>query len=122
MPGPNRPCAPSCRLDALRLAEDAAIRLLRAMPRSVRGCGDLGDQARRAAVAVALNLAEGHAARGGNRLQHWRVAHGSCQEVKCALRLLAASGAFSESDARDLLAAFDRIGRMTWGLIRRPGR
>ncbi|RMG97500.1 MAG: four helix bundle protein [Deltaproteobacteria bacterium] len=122
MPGPNHPQAPSSRLVALRLAQDAAVRLLRALPKSVRGCGDLGDQARRAAVAVALNLAEGHAARGGNRLQHWRVAHGSCQEVKCALSLLAAVGALPDDEARELLEAFDRVGRVTWGLMRRPGR
>ncbi|RMG94023.1 MAG: hypothetical protein D6705_17245, partial [Deltaproteobacteria bacterium] len=35
MASESHPCAPSSRLVALRLAQDAAVRLLRALPKSV---------------------------------------------------------------------------------------
>ncbi len=109
-------------LRAVRLAEQGTVQLLGRLSSPRRGGADLGEQARRAAVSVTLNLVEGHALRGGARRRHWRAAHGSCQELKSALRMLMALGLLEREAGEALLRYFDEVGRMVWGLLQKPGR
>lgn len=64
-----------------------AVRSIRAhLP---RGLGPLGDQLSRAAQSVALNLAEGAAARSRDvKRRHWNIALGSAGECAAALDLV----------------------------------
>jgi len=53
---------------------------------------DLGRQLRRAAASVALNLAEGEGASGGNRRQRFLSALGSARETMACLEVAGAFG------------------------------
>ena len=77
---------------------------------------DLARQARRAATSVPLNLAEGNRRKGGNRLQLFRIAAGSADEVRAALQVARAWGYVAEEQTEVALALLDRVLRMLWGL------
>ena len=76
----------------LRIYDDA-ISLLEMLQRyiaSIERCdGDLARQLRRAGASVALNIAEGSYARGGNRKALYNVALGSAKETKACLDVVA---------------------------------
>ena len=72
----------------LRIYQDALVMLERlAIDISMieRHDTDLARQLRRAGASVALNIAEGSYARGGNRKTLYNVALGSAKEVRAAL-------------------------------------
>jgi four helix bundle protein len=48
---------------------------------------DLGNQLKRAAASVALNLAEGSGSTGGNRMARYRTALGSARETIACLQV-----------------------------------
>jgi hypothetical protein len=56
------------------------------------------------------------AAQKNVRLHHWRVAAGSADEVRTALRVAVAWGDFDEPDAADALGLLDRVLAMLWRL------
>jgi four helix bundle protein len=83
----------------LKIYEDSLVmlELLTNQIAAIERCdGDLARQLRRAGASVALNIAEGSYARGGNRKALYSVALGSAKEVRAcldvakALRYLAA--------------------------------
>ncbi len=78
---------------------------------------ELADQAKRALQSVALNLAEGSRAQGGNRGRSFWVAAGSLEELLTALRL---ATTFGEIDDPDRLAraepVAERLRSLVWGL------
>ena len=78
----------------------------------------LVDQVRRAADSIVLNLAEGRGYRGRMATKYFRIAHGSCQEAKAAVELLAKRGSIQLDAGRRLWLQLDEVGAMTWGLIR----
>ena len=51
--------------------------------------GTLGDQLRRAAESIVLNIAEGAAHTRGKRVQHYEIAHASVHECIAALHAFA---------------------------------
>jgi four helix bundle protein len=103
--------------DALDLATEAAIlvlRLVRAVPPAVLS---LADQTVRAVTSVPLNLAEGAGRRGRDRLHHWRIAYGSALEARTAMDLLAATGCIDAEAAASADALLDRVAAMAWRLV-----
>jgi len=75
---------------------------------------DLGDQIRRAATSISLNLAEGQRSMKGNRHKHYAIAHGSANEVKAGLFVAKAWGWIDASDRA--LAIMDRLLALLWKL------
>jgi four helix bundle protein len=75
---------------------------------------DLGDQLRRAATSVVLNLAEGSRSAKGNKQKHFAIAHGSASEVKAALEIARAWGWIDE--ANEQRAILDRLLAILWRL------
>ncbi len=76
----------------------------------------LFDQIRRAATSLALNLAEGRKRVGRDRLNHWRIASGSADEVRAGLRVANAWGDLDPSSYEKSFQLLDRIAAMTWKL------
>ena len=79
---------------------------------------ELHRQIRAAASSVSLNLAEGRRRRGKDRTHLWRVAAGSAEEVRAALRVALAWGELSEAAIGPSLALVDRLLSMLWPLTR----
>src|SRR5689334_991400 len=75
---------------------------------------DLGDQLRRAASSVVLNLAEGQRSAKGNRQKHYAIAHGSANEVKAALELACAWGWVEDTEEPNRI--LDRLLAILWRL------
>ncbi|MFW5877174.1 MAG: four helix bundle protein [Myxococcota bacterium] len=69
---------------------------------------------KRASQSMALNLAEAHGSRAGNRRARLETALGSTQESRVALRIAAAWGYVDRSRARSIDAELDRVAAMTW--------
>jgi len=85
-------------------------------PREMYG---LTAQARRAAVAVPSNVAEGHGREHlGDYLHHLSIANGSLMELETQVILATRLGHLSPELERQLLALSGETGRMLAGLIR----
>jgi four helix bundle protein len=83
---------------------------------------DLHRQIRKAASSVPLNLSEGNRRSGADRLHHFRIAAGSAEEVRTALRVAAAWGDLQEAAMAEPLELLDRLLAMVWRLGHgRPG-
>ncbi len=76
----------------------------------------LFDQIRRAATSLALNLAEGRKRVGRDRLNHWRIAAGSADEVLAGLRVADAWGDLNPECCKKSFQLLDRISAMLWRL------
>jgi len=86
---------------------------MRPVVTAIRRCDrDLGDQIRRAASSVALNVAEGNRNEGGLRLSRFSTAAGSNAEVRAALRVAVAWGYFEAGDVAEVEQLLDRVGAM----------
>jgi len=73
---------------------------------------DLARQMRRAGQSMAMNVSEGRARMGRDRIQLWRIAAGSTAEVATALRIALAWRYVAASD--ELLALLDRERAMLY--------
>ena len=99
-----------------------ALEVTMAMIRQVRDLAqvigrrdrDLARQLTRAAQSVALNLAEGRKRAGGDRRHLWRIAGGSAEETRVALRVAEAFGYVAPGDLGESLELLDRVVAMTW--------
>jgi four helix bundle protein len=90
-----------------------AIATLRPVVATIRRCDrDLGEQIRRAASSIALNVAEGNRNEGGLRLSRFSTAAGSNAEVRAALQVAIAWGYVLASDVRDAEQLLDRVAAM----------
>jgi four helix bundle protein len=78
----------------------------------------LAQQLVRSSSSVALNIAEGAGRFGRDRLQHYRIAYGSCQEAKTTVEILVRSGRLDRETGRRWWADLHRIGGLLWGLMR----
>lgn len=95
-----------------------STRVIRRLPAEERYA--LGDQWRRAAYSVALNIAEGASRRGPKEFRRYLdMARSSLHEIGVIVELARASGYLSETE----LAAVERkrthCARLVWALIRR---
>ncbi len=104
--------------EALEIAL-AAVRSLRPLVMSIRRRDSrLATQIRDAASSVALNLGEGNRRAGGDRLHLWRVASGSAEEVRTALRVAMAWGYIAERQVREAQQRIDHVQAVLWKLTR----
>ena len=78
----------------------------------------LWEQIRGAASSVTLNLAEGRGRTGADRVHLWRVAAGSAQELRAALRVAMAWGDLEEAQVAGALQVLDRVLAILWRLTR----
>ncbi len=95
-------------LDALR----EPLRVLRSKD------GDLYRQVRRAGASMTLNIAEGRRRVGKDRKHLWRVALGSADEVRAALRTAVAFGDLDPYEINQSLDLLDRVIAMLWKMTR----
>ncbi|MGD9816104.1 MAG: four helix bundle protein [Hyphomonadaceae bacterium] len=78
----------------------------------------LTSQARRAAVSIAANIAEGYGRDNlGSYIQFLRVAQGSLKELETHLLIVNRAGV--SDDVQVVLDEADRLGRVLGGLIRK---
>ncbi len=78
----------------------------------------LGRQLAASASSVPLNIAEGAGRFGRDRLQHYRIAYGSCQEAKTTVEILVLSGNLDRETGRRWWSSLHRVGGMIWGLMK----
>ena len=79
----------------------------------------LTNQARRAAVSVSANIAEGQGRRGAAEMVHQlSMAGGSLHELETHLLIAQRLGYLSQAALAPLLAQTDEVGRLLSGLIR----
>ena len=78
----------------------------------------LGNQLIRSTSSVALNIAEGAGRFGRDRLQHYRIAYGSCLEAKTTVEILVRSGHLDRETGRRWWSSLHRIGGLLWGLMK----
>ena len=101
------------------IAQKVSIEVVRALRPVVgvvrREDKDLADQILRAASSVALNLGEGSKREGRDRGYHYRIAAGSCAEVRSALQVAAGWGYL---DGVDLTTVEDLLDRQAALLYR----
>ncbi|MCB9897279.1 MAG: four helix bundle protein [Planctomycetes bacterium] len=104
--------------DALEISLET-IAALREPLRVIRSTdGDLYRQMRRAGSSIPLNIAEGGRRVGKDRKHLWRVALGSAEEVRVALRTAVAWGDLDEARLVRPLALLDRVTAMLWKMTR----
>ena len=80
--------------------------------------GDLYRQLRRAGSSIPLNIAEGGRRVGKDRKHLWRVAAGSADEVRVALRTAVAWGDLDIAATTTSLQLLDRVIAMLWKMTR----
>ncbi|MBU1068820.1 four helix bundle protein [Myxococcota bacterium] len=78
----------------------------------------LAQQLVRSSSSVALNIAEGTGRFGRDRLQHYRIAYGSCLEAKTTVEILVLAGHLDRETGRRWWADLHRIGGLLWGLMK----
>jgi four helix bundle protein len=78
---------------------------------------DLGNQLRRAASSVALNLAEGSGSHGGTRTARYRTALGSARETGACLDVALALGYVERVDG-ELQEQLNQVQAMLVALVR----
>jgi four helix bundle protein len=80
----------------------------------------LGDQWRRAAYSVALNLAEGASRRGPTEFRRYLdIARSSLHEVEAILELAIAQGYVTEAESEPVRQSRGGCARQVFGLLRK---
>ena len=93
------------------------IRLLRPLVTKIRQSNpNLADQIVDAASSTPANLAEGRRRIGRDRIQRFRIADGSADEVKTHLLTALAWGWLDEEECAVALACSDELLAITWKL------
>ena len=104
------------RFNALEISF-SAIRELRDLLPSIRmRSAHLARQIEKAAASIALNLGEGSRRSGRDRLHHYRIAAGSADEVRCALKVAEALGYISTNRIARCLQLLDGVLAILWSI------
>jgi len=74
--------------------------------------GETKDQLKRASISVVLNIAEGNARKGKDRLNRFATAEGSARESVEAVWIAIGWGFVTEDEAKELLVLLDRVTAM----------
>ena len=104
--------------NALELALAIIAILRKLLPSIHRRDPRLATHVRDAGSSVVLNLGEGNRREGRDRAQLWRVASGSAEEVRCALRVAVAWGYLGEKAVAEALERIDHLQAILWKLTR----
>ena len=103
-------------------ALELALQLVRSLPHPVRKTRihdrRLADQVTSARSSIALNLGEGNRRAGKDRKHLFRVASGSAEEVRTALRVTVAWGHLQAPALEAVLDDIARLQRILWKLTR----
>ena len=83
---------------------------------------ELATQLRKAAASVPLNLAEGNRRVGRDKLNRFRIAAGSADEVRACLLVAEAWGYVTPGDIKDALELIDRLLAILWTITHKPAR
>ena len=102
---------------ALELSLQTIQSLRQALARLRSADPDLARKMRRALASVPLNLSEGRRRAGRDRHHHWRIALGSLDEARTALRVAEALGYLSLRSLEQPLELLDRVAAMIWRLL-----
>src|SRR5215831_15688738 len=102
--------------EALEIAISLCAALRGPLERLRQHDPELADQARRAANGIALQLSEARRRSGKDRLNRYRMAAGSADELHTALRLGQAWGHFDAAAVAEPLALLDRLHAICWRL------
>ena len=97
------------RFDALEVSLDVIRSLRLPLRRIRRHDGRLDQQIRSAASSIALNLSEGTRRVGKDQKHLWRIAAGSAEEVRAALRVAQAWGDLGADEVAVTLELLDRV-------------
>ena len=100
--------------DALEVSLEAIHSLRVPLARIRSRNSKLHDQIERAASSVPMNLAEGRRRNGKDRIHLWRVAAGSADEIRTALRVALAFGYVQKKEVEQTVALLDRVLAMIW--------
>ena len=103
---------------ALELALTAIDQLATVEAKLRKRRKSLADQAARAADSIALNLSEGSARAGLDRIDLFRKADGSARELTTALRIARARGYITAADFAAVDAPLDRVRAILWRVTR----
>ena len=102
---------------------DVAVAFIELMPpviEAVHGLDrSLADQVKRGSESIVLNVAEGRRRTGKDRLHCFRIASGSAEEVRAALRVARVWRYVSPEVLDKPLGLLDRVLAMLWRLERR---
>jgi len=101
-------------LEVLEVALEVVSDLRRPMDGLRVRDGDLHRQLKRAACSMTLNIAEGSKRSGRDRRHAWRIACGSAEEVRVALRTAVAWGDLEPGQVASALERLDRVVAMLW--------
>ncbi|MEW6747417.1 MAG: four helix bundle protein [Planctomycetota bacterium] len=104
------------RFDVFEISLEVVHRLYHPLARVRKSDPKLYDQIRRAALSVPLNIAEGSRRHGKDRLQLYRIAAGSADELRTALRVALAWRELDQTAIAEPLALLDRVLAMLWRL------
>ena len=102
--------------DALDVGLEVVVSVRDVVSRLQRFDRDLASQLRRAVSSVALNVSEGSRRQGRDRLHLFRIAAGSADEARSALRLAQAWGHVDADMVRESLDLLDRELAMLYRL------
>ena len=104
------------RFHALEVAIELASSLRQPAEAIRRRDPGLYRQLREASNSIGLNIGEASGRVGADRLHHFRIAAGSAEEVRTALRLAVAWGDLPPEAIQLPLRIVDRIVGLLWGL------
>ena len=74
----------------------------------------LANQVAECSESIVLNIGEGGARRGGDRLRHYDIASGSAGELTVALRIALGKRYITAADRASVEEPLDRVRAMLW--------